>query len=71
MLRSIITEDDADQVYDPLRIAFLVTVVVAIGLQVYTVVWQDNAFNIQDFGIGMGSLLGATGAGLWASSYQK
>jgi hypothetical protein len=70
-LRAAITEDKADEVADPLRIAFLVAFAVAMGLQLYTVIVQGNAFSIQDFGIGVGSLLATTGAALWASSHQK
>lgn len=70
-LRSAITEDKADEVVDPLRVAFLIAFGVGISLQVYTVVVQGNSFSIQDFGIGVGSLLATTGAALWASSHQK
>lgn len=70
-LRSIITEDKADDVIEPLRVAFLIAFAVAMGLQLYTVIVQGNAFSIQDFGIGTGSLLATTGAALWASSHQK
>jgi hypothetical protein len=70
-LRSIVTEDKADETADPLRIAFLIAFATGIALQVYTVIVQGNAFSIQDFGIGVGSLLATTGAALYASSHQK
>lgn len=70
-LRSVVTEDKADEVPDPLRIAFLIAFATGIVLQIYTVVVQGNMFSIQDFGIGVGSLLATTGAALWASSHQK
>jgi hypothetical protein len=70
-LSAAITEDKADAVLDPLRIAFLIAFITGIGLQIYTVVGQNNAFDIQAFGIGVGSLLATTGAALWASSHQK
>lgn len=70
-LRSAITEDAADETLDPLRVAFLVAFAVGIALQVYTVIVQNQPFSIQDFGIGVGSLLATTGAALYASSHQK
>lgn len=70
-IRSIITEDKADETLEPLRIAFLIAFAVSQALTVYTVVWQGNAFDIQAYGIGIGSLLATTGAALWASSHQK
>ena len=70
-LRSALTEDKADEVLDPLRVAFLVAFTLAMALQTYTVIWQGSSFSIQDFGIGVGSLLATTGAALWASSNQK
>lgn len=70
-LQSAITEDRADQVLDPLRLAFLIAFGVAMLLQLYTVIVQGKEFDIQGFGIGIGGLIGTTGAALWASSHQK
>ncbi len=70
-LKAIITEDARDEVADPLRIAFLIAFATGIALQVYTVVWQGNAFDFSAFGTGAGVMIGGTGAALWASSHQK
>ena len=70
-IRVMSTEDKQNKVFDPLRVAFLIAFAAGMVLQTYTVVWQGNAFSIQDFGIGVGSLLATTGAALWASSNQK
>jgi hypothetical protein len=70
-LRAALTEDKADEVLDPLRVAFLIAFAVGMALQIYTVIAQGQPFDIQAFGIGMGSLLATTGAALWASSQQK
>lgn len=62
-----LAQDDDDD-WCPLQIAFMVAFAVAMTLQAYTVVWQGHEFNVQNFGIGMGTLIGTTGAGLWANS---
>lgn len=81
MLRTILTEDDADRVYDPLRIAFLVFVS-QVGLGVFTfiglAIYNASRFDPISFATGLaaiaaggGALIGTTGAGLWVSSLQK
>jgi hypothetical protein len=68
--RDLMTEDDANTTWDPLRIAFLLTVVIAQSLIVYSVVALGKDFDVQSYCIGMGTLIGVTGVGLWASSKQ-
>lgn len=70
-IRDMITEDEASQVLDPLRIAFGVAFATGIGLQIYDVVWLMHEFNLITFGTGMGALLVTTGGALWASSKQE
>jgi hypothetical protein len=70
-LKAAFTEDKADEVLDPLRVAFLTAFAIGMVLQIYTVIGQGQAFDIQAFGIGVGSLLATTGAALWASSHQQ
>ncbi len=64
------TEDEANKTWDPLRIAFVMTVIVAHALQVYAVVVLGKDFDVQSYCIGMGTLIGVTGVALWASSKQ-
>jgi hypothetical protein len=70
-LRQCLTEDDADRVFDPLRIAFLVGFVTFIALAVYDVVILGRAFAPLAYGGGLGGYLGGTGAALWAASKQE
>lgn len=70
-LRVMATEDRQNRVFDPLRVAFMVAFVTGDALVIYTTTALAQPFDIQAFGIGMGSLIGVTGAGLWASSNQK
>lgn len=70
-LASAITEDKADQVLDPLRVAFLMAFCIGMVLQIYDVIALGHAFDIQAFGIGVGGLIVTTGGALWASSQQK
>lgn len=70
-LKQMLTEDDANAVYDPLRMGFIIAFVTGLGLQIYDVVWLMHEFNLVTFGTGIGALLLTTGGGLWASSKQE
>lgn len=70
-LRVMATEDHQNRVFDPLRVAFMISFATGICLQIYTVVWQGNAFDFSAFGTGAGIMIGGTGVGLFASSNQK
>lgn len=65
MLRTISTEDDANQVYDPVRIIAICGAVMFFGLTVWTVCIQGHEFRYLEFGGGFGALLGALGAALY------
>lgn len=85
VLKSITTEDDANETYEPLRIAFLTVVLLAalgtltyIGLSVWEVVVQKNDFEPVNYATGLaaiiagfGALIAQTGVGLWVSSKQQ
>jgi hypothetical protein len=69
MIRELFTEDDANKVFDPLRIAFGIGFCTLIGLQIFAVV-KGQHFDPFSFGSAMGAFIGGTGVGLWTSSKQ-
>jgi len=69
--RDLLTEDKANSTWEPLRIAFAIAFLTAVGLQIFDVVVNGKEFDVQAFGIGIGGLILTTGGGLWASSNQK
>lgn len=83
-IRTLITEDEADTVLDPLRIAFALTFLAAIfaltigvTLEIVAVIWALT-FDVQAYCIGVaalvagiGTLILTTGGALWASSRQN
>jgi hypothetical protein len=69
MLRTLITEDEADKVLDPLRIAFVIGFTTLIALQIVAV-FKGQPFDPLSFGGAMGAFIGGTGVGLWTSSKQ-
>ena len=62
-LRHLVTGKD-NQTHDVVRWGALLGTLQALGLTVYDVVIHAAHFNLQEFGLGMGALLGATGAAL-------
>jgi hypothetical protein len=62
-LKQLVTGKD-NQTHDIVRWAALLGVIQALGLTIYDVVGNNIHFDLQNFGIGMGALLGATGAAL-------
>ncbi|MDA8095602.1 MAG: hypothetical protein M0T84_17175 [Betaproteobacteria bacterium] len=44
------------------RIMAVLAILVALCLAVYSVVWQHQAFDMQQYGIGIGALFGGLGA---------
>ena len=67
--RTILTEDDANKVWDPIRVQFVVgsiiatlALVVFIVLAMYSVLRQHHEFNYTDFGTGFAALLAGFGA---------
>jgi hypothetical protein len=71
LLKTILTEDKANAVFDPLRLGAVVAFLTLIGLLIYDVVGRGHAFDIQASALGLGGFLTATGTALWASSHQK
>lgn len=65
-VRTILTEDDANRVWDPIRIGLVVAMLVYFGLTGWTVIKQGRAFDMQGFGIGFGTLTAGVGAGMYA-----
>lgn len=70
MIKTLLTEDEADTKYDPLRIAFAIGFVTLIGLQIFAVTVKGQPFDPLSFGGALGAFIGGTGVGLWTSSKQ-
>lgn len=51
------------ETYDVIRILFIISVIVGIGLEIYSVISKAK-FDIQAYGLGIGSLLVTCGAGI-------
>ena len=63
MLSDIITTTSGAAV-DIARIMGLVGFATYLGLAVYDVVWRQHEFHMQDFGIGLGTVVAATAAAI-------
>lgn len=59
--RHCLTGQD-NQTYDIARVLAALSVVVFLSLTVYSVIHLGQAWDAQQFGIGLGSVFGATGA---------
>jgi hypothetical protein len=64
-LYNVLTGPD-NRTWDLVRSVTLMGVLVGLALQIFVVTWLKQAFSFTDFGIGMGSLVGAGAAGMWA-----
>ncbi|MDA8092365.1 MAG: hypothetical protein M0T84_00370 [Betaproteobacteria bacterium] len=53
---------DASGAPDDGRVMAILAILVALCLAVYSVVWQHRAFDMQQYGIGIGALFGGLGA---------
>lgn len=62
-LRHWLTESD-NTTHDLYRVLSLVAILTGLGLSVYTVVVKNQPFDIQTFGIGVGTLFAGCGAAL-------
>lgn len=62
--------EEGNETWDPLRIAFAVSFLMANGLEIYNIM-RGNPFDMVAYCTGMGIMISTTGAGLWASSFQK
>jgi hypothetical protein len=65
-LKDILTGIDGES-YDVGRVLWALSVLIGLGLSVYSTVFKV-AFDLQQYGIGAGALLAAGGAGLWAKA---
>lgn len=63
IIKQLLTGKD-NQTHDFVRWLGVLAVFVALGLTVYVVVWRGQPFDLQQFGVGMGSVFAALGAAL-------
>ena len=63
IIKQMLTESD-NLTYDIYKNVAAVSVITGLFLSVFTVVWQGSEFDMQSFGIGVGSLLAGLGAAL-------
>ena len=61
-LRQLVTESD-NRTHDLVRYLSAISVLAGIGLTIHSV-YKGQPFSIQDYGIGIGSLIGGIGAAL-------
>ena len=61
ILKQLLTESD-NVTHDIYRYLALVSILVGLGLMIYSVVWQGKEFDMQAFGVGVGALF--TGVGI-------
>lgn len=62
-LKNLVTEPD-NKTLCPVRVIALVGTIQGLGLQFYAVVYQHAAFDIQQFGVGLGAVLTTAGVAL-------
>lgn len=65
LLKTITTEDDANKVYDPVRIIAVALAILFIVLTAWSVIVQGHEFKYLEFGGGAGGLLTAVGGALY------
>jgi hypothetical protein len=63
--RTLLTEDDDDQVWCPVRIAFWIGFFLFLGLAVSSYIVKGQAFDPVGFGAGLGGLITGVGAGIF------
>ena len=63
ILRQLVTGND-NTTYDTARWLGFVAFLIAMGLEIHSIIWDGNRFDIQTFGFGVGALLAGYGAGV-------
>lgn len=61
LIKKAFTEID-NETWDLSKILAAITIITAIGLTVYTVVWKEAVFDPNNFGMGLSALFAATAA---------
>jgi hypothetical protein len=62
--RTILTEDNANKVWDTVRVLGVGGMAGFLALAGYSVVVRHAPLNLQDLGVGVAAIIGATGGGL-------
>ena len=63
MIKQLLTGKD-NKTYDIVRVSLLFGIMHLIALSAYDVIAHASHFNIQEFGLGFGAIIGAAGAAL-------
>ena len=63
IVKQLLTESD-NETHDLYRYLALSSVVVALFLSIYSVIHLEQSFSIQDYGVGLGSLLAGAGVAI-------
>lgn len=63
-LKHLLTTKDGET-YAPSRVYWCLAAATQVGLTIWSVIAQGNAFSSTDFGTGMGLILAAGGVGVW------
>lgn len=63
VLKQLLTGRD-NNTHDLFRWLSLVSVLTALGLEIYSVVWLKKAFDMQAYGLGLAAVFAGAGAGL-------
>ena len=69
-LVQMLTESD-NKTHDVFKYLALLTIVIALGLEIFVTVWRNQPFDIQQFGIGVGVLFTGMGAALMMKPENK
>ena len=67
-LRDLFTEDDEGVTWSLMHVAAGAAIATGLGLAVWDVAVLGHAFKLTDFGLGAGSVLGGSGAAIFANS---
>ena len=72
VLSNLMTESD-NRTHDLFRYLSLISILVSLGLQIYSVMYINQPFNMVEFGTGIGALFGGIGVvmGLKKESIEK